>query len=222
MPTRRPDRQPTTDLTRCQHAYRVIGATRRRPAGRGRRQPGNRLAAAADHRPASTVTLAHRTVIRTATLDWGRQWPPPPAPNVHPPPGPVNDAPRLLLRPGGFPDGKHWTVVARVRNRTAGTRDALNFTPVRARYVGLRITAATHHTPPMLEELTCPAASAPTGGQAASLRPGVIALGVSNRGDARGGVRLRWAGPRPASEGASGREARVLRVADAAAPGGPA
>jgi hypothetical protein len=31
----------------------------------------------------------------------------------------------------------------------------LNFTPVHARYVGLRITSATHHTPPMLEELTC-------------------------------------------------------------------
>ena len=40
-------------------------------------------------------------------------------------------------------------------NRTAGTRDVLNFTPVHARYVGLRITSATHHTPPMLEELTC-------------------------------------------------------------------
>ena len=52
-------------------------------------------------------------------------------------------------------DGKHWTVVARVRNRTAGTRDVLNFTPVHARYIGLRITSATHHTPPMLEELTC-------------------------------------------------------------------
>ena len=154
VPTRRPDRQPTTDLTRCQQATASSA------------QPGADPPAAVDGSPATdwqprqitsslTVRLARRTVIRTATLEWGRQWPPPPAPNVHPPPGPVT-----TLRASSYDlvtsqDGKHWTVVARVRNRTAGTRDVLNFTAVHARYVGLRITSATHHTPPMLEELTC-------------------------------------------------------------------
>jgi F5/8 type C domain len=76
---------------------------------------------------------------------------------VHPPPGPVK-----TLRASSYhlvvsPDGKHWTAVATVRNRTSGIRDVLSFAPVRARYVGLRITAATHHTPPILEALTVPA-----------------------------------------------------------------
>ena len=74
---------------------------------------------------------------------------------MHPPPGPVTTLRASSYDLVASQDGKHWTVVARVRNRTAGTRDVLNFTPVHALYVGLRITSATHHTPPMLEELTC-------------------------------------------------------------------
>jgi trehalose/maltose hydrolase-like predicted phosphorylase len=154
VPTRRPDRQPTTDLTRCQQTTASSA------------QPGADPLAAVDGSPATdwqprqitsslTVRLARRTVIQTATLEWGRQWPPPPAPNVHPPPGPVTTLRASSYDLVASQDGKHWTVVARVRNRTAGTRDVLNFTPVHARYIGLRITSATHHTPPMLEELTC-------------------------------------------------------------------
>jgi hypothetical protein len=56
-------------------------------------------------------------------------------------------------------DGRHWTVAATVTGRTSGTRDALTFPPVRARYAGIRITAATSGAPsmmegPILEELT--------------------------------------------------------------------
>ena len=154
VPTRRPDRQPTTDLTRCQQASASSA------------QPGADPLAAVDGSPATdwqprqitsslTVRLARRTVIWTATLEWGLQWPPPPAPNVHPPPGPVTTLRASSYDLVASQDGRHWTVVARGRNRTAGTRDVLNFTPVHARYVGLRITSATHHTPPMLDELTC-------------------------------------------------------------------
>jgi hypothetical protein len=151
--TRRPDRQPTADLARCQQAAASSA------------QPGAGPLAAVDGSPATdwqpaaiasslTVRLARSAVIAAATLDWGRQWPPPPAPNVHPPPGPV-----LTLRASTYSlvvsrDGKHWTVVARVQGRTSGLRDVLRFAPVRARYAGVRITAATHRTPPMLEELT--------------------------------------------------------------------
>jgi hypothetical protein len=95
-------------------------------------------------------------VIRTATLDWGRAYPPPPAPNVHPPPGPVK-----ILRASSYDllvstDGTHWATAARVRGTTTGTRDVLTFPPVRARYVRIQITAATYHTAPMLEEITVP------------------------------------------------------------------
>jgi hypothetical protein len=51
-------------------------------------------------------------------------------------------------------NGRDWTVVASVTGRTSGTHDVLSFPPVRARYVGIRITAATNNTPPILEELT--------------------------------------------------------------------
>ncbi|MBV9208731.1 MAG: hypothetical protein JO037_25740, partial [Actinobacteria bacterium] len=92
------------------------------------------------------------------TLDWGQQWPPPPAPNVPPPPGPVK-----TLRASAYDlvvsvNGRDWTVAASVTGRTAGTRDLLTFAPVRARYVGVRITGATYNTPPILEELTVPSA----------------------------------------------------------------
>jgi hypothetical protein len=92
--------------------------------------------------------------MSNATLVWGRQWPPQPRPNVHPPPRPV-----LTLRASAYEllvsrDGRTWTVAARVSGRTTGITDVLRFPPVRARYVRLRIAAATHHTPPLLDELT--------------------------------------------------------------------
>jgi trehalose/maltose hydrolase-like predicted phosphorylase len=153
--TRRPDLTPTTDLARCQ------------PATASSAQPGADPLAAVDGSPATDwqprqvtasldVPLAHEAVIRSATLQWGQQYPGPPGPNLPPPPGPVK-----ILRATSYQlltsaNGKDWTVVANVTGRTSGTRDVLTFGPVHARYVELRISAATDGTPPMLEELTVP------------------------------------------------------------------
>jgi len=155
IPTRRPDLSHTTDLARCQAATASSA------------RPGADPLAAVDGSPATdwqpqqitsslTVPLAKAAMIRSATLDWGQAYPPPPAPNVHPPPGPVN-----TLRASSYDllvstDGTNWTVVAQVRGDTTGTQDALTFPPVRAQYVRVQITAATHGTPPMLEEITVP------------------------------------------------------------------
>ena len=155
IPTRRPDRDPTADLARCQ------------PATASSSQLGADPLAAVDGSPATgwhpqqiaaslTVPLAHKATISSATVLWGREWPPQPAPNVHPPPGPVK-----LLRATSYDlvvsvNGHDWTVAASVSGRTTGTRDVLTFAPVRARYVGLRISGASNGTPPILEELTVP------------------------------------------------------------------
>jgi trehalose/maltose hydrolase-like predicted phosphorylase len=153
VPTRRPSQRPSSDLARCQRATASSA------------RPGAGPLAAADGSPATgwqprqvsaslTARLARGAAIRTATLVWGRQWPPQPAPNVHPPPGPVT-----TLRASSYDllvsrDGRTWAVVARVRGRTSGGKDVLSFAPARARYVRVTISAATHHTPPLLEELT--------------------------------------------------------------------
>jgi trehalose/maltose hydrolase-like predicted phosphorylase len=153
--TRRPDLAPTTDLARCQ------------PATASSAQPGADPLAAVDGSPATgwqpqqiaaslTVPLIRQAVISHATVDWGQQWPGPPGPNLHPPAGPV-----LTLRASSYDlvvsaNGRDWTVVASVTGRTSGTRDELTFSPVRARYVGIRITAATNNTPPIMTELTVP------------------------------------------------------------------
>jgi trehalose/maltose hydrolase-like predicted phosphorylase len=153
VPTRRPDLTPTTDLARCQ------------PATASSAQPGADPLAAVDGSQATgwqpqqitaslDVPLAHQAMISRATLQWGQQWPAQPAPNVPPPPGPVK-----TLRASSYDlvvsvNGRDWTVAATVTNRTSGTSDVLTFSPVRARYVGVRIAAATYDTPPILEELT--------------------------------------------------------------------
>ena len=155
MPTRRPDLSHTTDLARCQAATASSA------------QPGADPLAAADGSPATgwqpqqitaslTVPLAHAAVIRSATLDWGQAYPPQPASNVHPPPGPVK-----TLRASSHDmlvstDGTNWTTAAQVRGTMTGTRDALTFPPVRARYVRIQITAATYDMPPILAEITVP------------------------------------------------------------------
>ncbi|MBV9382522.1 MAG: discoidin domain-containing protein [Streptosporangiaceae bacterium] len=155
VPTRRPDLTPTTDLARCQ------------PAAASSAQPGADPLAAVDGSPATgwqpqqitsslDVRLARDVSVSRATLLWGQEWPPPPAANVHPPAGPVK-----TLRASSYDlvvsvTGRDWTVVASVTGRTTGTRDVLTFPPVRARYVGVRITAATYGTPPILEELAVP------------------------------------------------------------------
>jgi len=154
-PTYRPDLSRTTDLARC------------RPATASSAQAGADPLAAVDGSPATawqpqqitaslTVPMARTAVIRSAALDWGRAYPPPPAPNVHPPPGPVK-----TLRASSYDllvstDGTHWTTAARVRGKTSGTQDLLTFPPVRARYIRIQIAAATYDTPPMLEEITVP------------------------------------------------------------------
>lgn len=105
---------------------------------------------------ASTLVtpLAHEAVIASASLDWGQRYPgPPPEPN----------APARTLRATSYDlvvsaDGRDWRVVAGVRGRGSGKRDVLAFPLVLARYVGVRITAAIEDTPPVLEELTVPAA----------------------------------------------------------------
>jgi trehalose/maltose hydrolase-like predicted phosphorylase len=155
IPTRRPDLIPTTDLARCQAA--TASST----------QAGADPLAAVDGSPATdwqpqqitsslTVPLAQTATIRSATLDWGQAYPPPPAPNVPPPPGPVN-----TLRASSYDllvstDGTHWTTAAQVRGDTTGTQDVLTFRPMRASYIRVQITAATYDTPPMLEEITIP------------------------------------------------------------------
>jgi trehalose/maltose hydrolase-like predicted phosphorylase len=155
MPTRRPDLSHTTDLARCQAASASSA------------QPGADPLAAVDGSLATdwqprqitsslTAPLAHGAVIRSATLDWGQAYPPPPAPNVHPQPGPVK-----TLRASSYDllvstDGTSWTTAAQVSGHTHGTHDVLTFPPVHARYIRIQITAATYDTPPMLQEITVP------------------------------------------------------------------
>ncbi|HEY9243544.1 MAG TPA: discoidin domain-containing protein [Streptosporangiaceae bacterium] len=156
--TARPDLSTTTDLARCQ------------PATASSAQPGAGPLAAVDGSPATDwqptqvratidVPLTRPAVIGSATVLWGQQWPGQPAPNVHPPAGPVKTLRASSYQLVVSDDGQNWTVVASVTRRTSGTRDTLTFHPVHARYVGIRISAATYDTPPMLAELTVPATS---------------------------------------------------------------
>jgi trehalose/maltose hydrolase-like predicted phosphorylase len=156
--TQRPDLTPTSDLVRCQ------------PAAASSAQPGADPLAAVDGSPATDwqptqvratidVPLTRPAVIGSATVLWGQQWPGQPAPNVHPPAGPVKTLRASSYQLVVSDDGQNWTAVASVTGRTSGTRDTLSFAPVHARYVGIRISAATYDTPPMLAELTVPAPS---------------------------------------------------------------
>jgi hypothetical protein len=82
-------------------------------------------------------------------------WPPAPAPNVPPPPGPVQ-----TVRPSDYQllvstDGRTWKPVAHVHGPTSRVRDHLSFPAVHARFVQVRITHAAAAPPlPMLDELT--------------------------------------------------------------------
>jgi hypothetical protein len=86
---------------------------------------------------------------------WGRQWPPAPGPNIHPPPGPVT-----TLRASAYTlqlstDGQHWRTVGSVTGKTQGTLDTFRFRAIRARFFRLTVTAsANQQTMPMLEEVT--------------------------------------------------------------------
>ncbi|HUA69827.1 MAG TPA: hypothetical protein VMA96_02045, partial [Solirubrobacteraceae bacterium] len=92
--------------------------------------------------------------IRTITLRWGRQWPAAPAPNVPPPPGPVT-----VLRPAGYAvlvsnNGHSWRRVAVVSAHAGRVLDTLHVHGVKARFVRIRVTAASSAKLPVLQELT--------------------------------------------------------------------
>jgi trehalose/maltose hydrolase-like predicted phosphorylase len=153
--TRRPDRTRTSDLVRCGNATASSA------------QPGAPALAAVDGSPATdwqptavpatlTAPLAasRSRKVRIVTVLWGREWPGPPAPNVHPPAGPVK-----TLRPDSYQllvstDGHSWRVVRTV-NRTTGTLDVIHLGRhgVRARFLRIAITSASGSSKPMLQEL---------------------------------------------------------------------
>ncbi|MGZ4331138.1 MAG: glycosyl hydrolase family 65 protein [Solirubrobacteraceae bacterium] len=154
LATRRPDLTPSSDTVRCGRASATTS------------QPGAPALAAVDGSPATdwqpvsvpatlTVALNHGArTVRTATLRWGRQWPPAPALNAPPPPGPV-----ITLRASSYTvllsaNGHTWRRVASVNGHATGTTDVLRFAPIRARFVRLQVASATGGHPPMLNELT--------------------------------------------------------------------
>jgi hypothetical protein len=128
------DRTPTTDLVRCQSAQASSN------------QPGAGPLVAVDGSPATgwrptqllaslNVPLASQQTISKVTVGWGRQWPPAPAPNVPPPPGPVQTLRATAYDLVVSQDGRIWTVLTQVRGRVEGTHDELRFRPADARFV---------------------------------------------------------------------------------------
>jgi trehalose/maltose hydrolase-like predicted phosphorylase len=152
--TRRPDERSSPDLARCV-AARASSAQR-----------GKIPLAAIDGSPATnwqpmrtpsslTVRLAHPQTIGSATLLWGRMWPPQPKPNVHPPAKPVKTVRPTAYQLRTSTDGVHWRTVARVRTETGRVKDTLRFATVRARDVRVNIVSSKRSLPPpMLDELT--------------------------------------------------------------------
>lgn len=153
FPTGRPDLAPSADRALCQDASASSA------------QPGAPALAAVDGSPATDwqpVTLpASITVplagpprdVDTVTVVWGRQWPPAPAPNLAPPPGPV-----AILRASHYTvavsaNGSSWNTVLNT-DRTIGSTDILHFHPVEAGYLKLMITASAAAQQPALDELS--------------------------------------------------------------------
>jgi trehalose/maltose hydrolase-like predicted phosphorylase len=168
IPTARPDLTRTRDAVRCQSA------------GGSSAQVGAPALAAVDGSPATDwqpvsvparVTAAtrrdHRTIGRVV-VQWGRLWPTPPKPNVHPRARPVK-----VLRPAAYvlqvsANGRRWLTVAAVTGHRRRVTDTLLFPKVRVRFIRVRITKGTgiavtetinNKTQkvtqmPMLEELT--------------------------------------------------------------------
>ena len=154
LPTRRPDLAATTDAVRC-------GA-----AGASSSQPGAPALAAVDGSTATewqpqsvpaalSVPISHGPrSIGTVTLQWGQQWPEPPIPDQSPPAGPVSTLRATDYVVSTSLDGHSWHAVAQVADRATGTTDVLTFTPVRARYIAVDITASTDGLTPELDELS--------------------------------------------------------------------
>jgi hypothetical protein len=153
LATRRPDRASTDNSARCEPATASSSQVGADPLAAVDGSP------ATDWRPISlpaTLTSPLRGRVHrvgTATLIWGREWPPAPGPNIPPPPGPVKVRRASDYTVSVSTDGSSWRRVARISGRTTGTLDALHFAPVRARFVRVHITHATNGEPPMLEEL---------------------------------------------------------------------
>jgi trehalose/maltose hydrolase-like predicted phosphorylase len=154
LATRRPDLTRSSDLVRCS------------PVAASSSQPGAPALAAVDGSPATDwePTSVHATLtariaglaspIRTVTLRWGRQWPTAPAPNVPPPPTPV-----IVLRPASYAvlvsnNGHSWRRVKVVSGHAGRVLDTLHLGVGKARFVRIRVTAASSKQLPMLEELT--------------------------------------------------------------------
>ena len=154
LTTRRPDLIASSDLVRCN------------PVTASSSQPGAPALAAVDGSSATDweptsvrSTLTARIAglaspIRTVTLRWGRQWPTAPAPNVPPPPTPV-----IVLRPVSYAvlvsnNGHSWRRVAIVSGHAGRVLDTLHLDGVKARFVRIRVTAASSKKLPMLQELT--------------------------------------------------------------------
>jgi trehalose/maltose hydrolase-like predicted phosphorylase len=154
MPTRRPDLTRTRDVARCGRV-RASGSAPGAPA----------LAAvdgsqATDWQPATVhATLTAELAplvgpVRTITLRWGRMWPPAPAPNVPPPPGPVT-----VLRPSSYSvqvsrNGRTWRTVASIGGRS-GLLDTVHVRgAAMTRFVRIRVTAPSATKLPELDELT--------------------------------------------------------------------
>jgi trehalose/maltose hydrolase-like predicted phosphorylase len=141
LATRRPDLAPTNDVARCRDATATSAA------------PGADPIAAVDGSPVTdwqparmpaslTVALGRERPVSRIVARWGRQWPEPPAPNVHPRPRPV-----IVLRPSSFTvavssDGRSWRQIARVSGHPARVTDILGFAATRARYVRVRVSNA--------------------------------------------------------------------------------
>ncbi len=154
LATRRPDRMRTTDLARCG----AVSATSSVPGGPPLAavdgsgatgwQPGSLPATLTVH-----VAGGPRP-IHAVTLQWGRQWPEPPAPNLAPAPGPV-----VTRRPAGAvvsvsTDGRRWHAVATLAGSGATTTDRLTFPAVQAADVSVRLVAPVTGAAPVLDELT--------------------------------------------------------------------
>jgi trehalose/maltose hydrolase-like predicted phosphorylase len=154
LATRRPDLTPSSDVVRCGRASATTS------------QPGAPALAAVDGSPATdwqpvsvpaslTVALSQGAkTVRTATLRWGQQWPPAPALNVPPPPGPVITLRAISYKVLVSANGHTWHKVASVNRHATGTTDLLRFAPIRARFIRLQITSSTNGHPPKLNGLT--------------------------------------------------------------------
>ena len=154
LTTRRPDLIASSDLVRCNP---VTASSSQTGAPALAAVDGS---SATDWEPTSVrSTLTARIAglaspIRTVTLRWGRQWPTAPAPNVPPPPTPV-----IVLRPVSYAvlvsnNGHSWRRVAIVSGHAGRVLDTLHLDGVKARFVRIRVTAASSKKLPMLQELT--------------------------------------------------------------------